>query len=182
MNGDDKNGRHALTLEGIYREHWRYVWRCVRRMGVPEGRLEDVTQDVFIVAGRNLATFEGRSSIQTWLYSIAFRVAQEHHRKHLREQRPDPHVAKLAQTPEDQVQQREAAATLHTLLGDLDEDQRRIFVQIEIEGVPAADLAEAHGLSVNTIYSRLRLARRKVERALARHQARLHAERKAVAG
>lgn len=182
MNGDDTFGGRALTLEGIYREHWRYVWRCLRRMGIPEPRLEDATQDVFIVAARNLASFEGRSSVRTWLYAIGFRVAQEHHRKHAREQRPDPRVAAGTQTPEDQVQRREAAATLHALLGELDEDQRHIFVQIEIEGTAAADLAQALGLSVNTVYSRLRLARRRLERALARHQARLHAERKAAAG
>jgi len=182
MHGDDRHGPGNLSLEAIYREHWRYVWRCLRRMGIPDARLEDATQDVFIVAARNLATFEGRSSIGTWLYAIAFRVAQEHHRKHVREQRPDPHFAAGTQTPEDQVQRREAAATLHALLGDLDDEQRDVFVQIEVEGVAPADLAQASGISVNTVYSRLRLARRKLERALARHRARLVAERKAATG
>lgn len=182
MNRDDTYGRDSLTLEGVYREHWRYVWRCLRRMGIPDARLEDATQDVFIVVARTLASFEGRSSIRTWLYSIAFRVAQEHHRKGAREQRPDPRLAAGTQTPEDQVQRTEAAATLHALLGDLDEDKRHIFVQIEIEGIPAAELAQALGLSVNTVYSRLRLARRSLERALTRHRARLDAERKVAAG
>lgn len=160
------------SLESIYRRHWRYVWRCVRKMGIPDARIEDVVQDVFVVVSRTLDDFEGRSAIRTWLYSIAFRVAQEHHRKQAREQRPDPTVAKLQRTPEEHLQRAEAAATLHELLAELDEDKRWVFVQIEVEGRSAAAVAEELQLSVNTVYSRLRWARRNLERAVARRQAR----------
>ena len=55
----------ALTLRGVYEAHWRYVYKCVRKMGVPEARCEDVVQGVFVVVARQLGGFEARSSIRT---------------------------------------------------------------------------------------------------------------------
>ena len=60
----------AMSVETLYREHHRFVWRSLRRMGVPTDGLEDALQEVFIVAARRHGEFEGRSSVKTWLFSI----------------------------------------------------------------------------------------------------------------
>src|SRR5262245_44836563 len=71
----------APTLDAIYEAHVAYVWRVVQRLGVPESSADDAVQDVFLVVHRKLDGFEGRSSIRTWLYGIALRVARDHRRK-----------------------------------------------------------------------------------------------------
>lgn len=166
----------ALTLRGIYEAHWRFVWRSVRKMGIPDLRIEDVVQDVFIVVGRQLSAFEGRSSVRTWLYGIAFRVAQDDHRRRAKEARTSQIPAENPMGPEAYAQRVEAAQLLHELLAELPEEQRVVFVMAELEGLSPAEVAEATGVLINTVYSRLRRAREHLERATERLRVRSQRE------
>ncbi len=161
--------RPTPRLEDVYREHWTFIWRTAKKMGIPPHRLEDVVQDTFVVAGQRLGDFEGRSSVKTWLYAIAFRVVQEHHRRIEREERGNPAGA----TNVEPMARVEAAIRLQRLLGELDEDKRVVFVFSEIEGMSAAEIAQELGVNVNTVSSRLRLARERLHRALQRQQVQL---------
>ena len=73
--------RGPHDLAAIFREHAPYVWRVLRRMGVREADVEDVTQEVFVVVHRRLPEFEGRSAMRTWIYGICLRVASDHRRR-----------------------------------------------------------------------------------------------------
>src|ERR1700722_8443188 len=66
------------SLESLYDTYFAFVWRSVQRLGVPASQVDDVVQEVFLVVHRKLASFEGRSSLKTWLYGIALRVARAH--------------------------------------------------------------------------------------------------------
>lgn len=172
----------SSRLEAVYREHWRYVWRCARKLGVADDRLEDVLHDVFVVVCRRLDEFEGRSSVNTWLYGITFRVVQEHHRKLGRDRRPAPATSGSVAGPEEHVQRVEAAKLLGELLAELDEDKRMAFVLTEIDGMSPNAVAEMLGVSVNTVYSRLRLARERLDRAVARRKAQAKVRRVKAVG
>ncbi|MEM6294551.1 MAG: RNA polymerase sigma factor [Myxococcota bacterium] len=172
----------ALTLRGVYEAHWRYVYKCVRKMGVPEARIEDVVQDVFVVVGRQLGGFEARSSIRTWLYGIAFRVAQDDHRRRAREARPADSEAEPPTRPDVYAERVQAAQLLHTLLAELVEEQRVAFVMAELDGRSPKEIADATGVPVNTVYSRLRRAREHLERATERLRARSQREGRKAAG
>jgi RNA polymerase sigma-70 factor (ECF subfamily) len=76
---------------------------------------------------------------------------------------PDPRQAAL---------QAEAAQLVQDLLDTLDEDRRVVFILAELEEFTALEIAETLGLGVNSVYSRLRLARRDFQQALNRHRAR----------
>jgi len=165
-----------LTLQQVYEAHWRYVWRAVRKMGIPDARIEDVVQDVFIVVSRQLASFEGRSSLQTWLYGIAFRVAQEDHRRRAKEARPAVAPTEGPTGPETYAQRAQAAQLLHSLLAELPEEQRIVFVLAELEGLSPREVAESTGVGINTVYSRLRRAREHLERATERLRVRSQRE------
>jgi RNA polymerase sigma-70 factor (ECF subfamily) len=65
-------------LSAVYEAHFRYVWRCLRSLGVHDAHLDDALQDVFIVAARKLADFDGGAELRTWLYAIALRIARKH--------------------------------------------------------------------------------------------------------
>jgi RNA polymerase sigma-70 factor (ECF subfamily) len=84
------------TLADIYREHFDFVWRSLRRMGVAPGSMDDAAQDVFLVVHRKLAAFERRSSVKTWLFGIVARVAHDHRRSERRKGAPMRYEAPTA--------------------------------------------------------------------------------------
>jgi len=169
--------RAAPRLEEIYDASCDFVWRSARRMGVAEASVDDVVQEVFLVAHRRLADFEGRSSVKTWLFGILLRVVSDHRRTIRRKgglaQLPEGLAAEPGEScPEEQANKRERLRLLHELLSQLDDDKRAVFVLAELEQMTAPEIAEALGVKMNTVYSRLRAARKSFEAALGRHRAR----------
>ena len=157
-------------LCAIYREHFEFVWRSLRRLGAPEHALEDATQDVFLVAARRLDEFEGRSSVRTWLFGVAMRVVRTHRRTLWRHKRKVEALAAASLEPvSDPMAQREAQRLLLTLLDELDDDKRAVYVLAELEGMTAVEIAEGLGVNVNTVYTRLRAARQQLRAAAAKH-------------
>jgi len=61
---------------------------------------------------------------------------------------------------------------VQTILDGLEEERRVVFVLTELEEFTAAEIAETLGIGINSVYSRLRLARRDFNQALQRQQAR----------
>jgi RNA polymerase sigma-70 factor (ECF subfamily) len=169
------------TFDEIYDVHFTFVWRTARRLGTPEANLDDVVQEIFIVAYRRQADFQGRSSLRTWLYGIVLNVVRVHRRglsaKHpqsLRaEQRADPELlADSADGPHERAAKIQAARVIDRFLDGLDDDKREVFVLAELEQLSAPEIASVVGAPLNTVYSRLRLARVEFAKAVARHRAR----------
>jgi RNA polymerase sigma-70 factor (ECF subfamily) len=160
-------------LAVLYREHFQFVWRCLRRLGVRESSIDDAVHDVFLVVHRKLAAFEERAGHRGWLFAIALRVAREYRRRDDRMCLVDPtDTIAGAVNPDDCLEVRSRAKLLGVLLDTLNGDQREVFVMAEVEGFSASEIAEVLGIRLNTVYSRLRLARKHFERALAQHAAR----------
>ncbi len=162
-------------LAAIYREHFAFVHRSLRRLGTPDHALEDACQDVFLVAARRLDEFEGRSSMKTWLFGIAMRVVRSHRRSAWRHRRKVDALATeaplLGPSSERPHARRDAQLTLLQLLAELPEDRRSIYVLVELEGLSAAEVARGFELNVNTVYTRLRAARKDLREAAGRLQA-----------
>jgi RNA polymerase sigma-70 factor (ECF subfamily) len=158
-----------LTFEAVYDEWLDFVWRSMRRLGVQDAALDDAVQDVFIVVHRRLGDFHGRSTLKTWLFGIALRVASDYRRSAAR--RPtEPITGELhdaSASPFETLTQRRALAALDAMLACLDEDKRAVFVMMDIEEMSAVEAAEALGIKTNTAYSRLRLARAEIEAMVA---------------
>ena len=161
------------TLAEIFREYGPFVWRGLRRLGVPESDVEDVCQEVFVVVHRKLGDFEGRSSLRTWIYGICARTASDYRRsgRVRREIVTDaPPDAPQEGAQHDTVALKQARATLDRILDELDDDKRSVFVLYEIEELTMAEVAEAIGCPLQTAYSRLHAARKVVEAGVARAQ------------
>jgi RNA polymerase sigma-70 factor, ECF subfamily len=170
------------SFEALYDEHFALVWRTLRRLGVPEAQVEDAAQEVFLVVHRRLGDFEGRSSLKTWVCAIVARVASDA-RRALRRKSPHTRSAEAAvdadtvadeRAPDahDRTVRNEGVRLLHRLLDALDDDKRAVLVLAELEQMPVAEIAEALGENVNTVYARLRTARREFEQAALRERAR----------
>ena len=165
----------GLRVEELYAEHVGMVWSGLRRLGVPEASIEDAVQDVFLVAHRRLADFQGRSSVKTWLYGIVLRVAKDYRRAQARHARRVERLAETlsistlsAQTPAKEAERREANQALHAILAELDQDHREVLVLVEIEEFSMQDAAAVLSLHVRTCQRRLRAARAAFEKKLAR--------------
>ena len=160
----------------VYNQHFAFVWRTVRRLGVAERALDDAVQDVFVVVHRRLGDFEGRSSLKSWIFGIARRVAKDHRRRASRKDRGEELHEGLAdpsaQSPLESAAKAEAVQVLYRLLDTLDHDKREVFVLAELEQMTAPEIAAAISVNLNTVYSRLRAARRAFNQAVDRHRAR----------
>jgi len=159
-------------LDRAYKEHFAFVWRSLARLGVPAAALDDATQDVFIVALRRAAEFGGRSSYRTWLFGIAANIAREQRRTAQRTQRHEPldealSLASVERSPLEQASDAQALRFIERFLATLDDAQREVFILSELEQMPSPEIAEAVGAKLNTVYSRLRLAREAFARMLA---------------
>lgn len=165
----------GLELDDIYREHFAFVWRSVKRLGVRDASLDDVVQEVFVIVHRRLGEFEGRSSIRTWLFGIALRVARDHKRGAARKDADgavDPDTLQAqAPSPSESLEKAEAVRLLYAILDEMDDERREVFVMAELEQMTMPDIAGMLGLNVNTAYARLRAARQTFESALARRRA-----------
>ncbi len=169
------------TFAAVYQANFAFVWRTVRRLGVADSAVDDVVQDVFLVVHRQLATFRGESSIRSWLFVIASRIARDA-RRSLRRKPANlggrgrvsdevDLVADVAPSPQDEVASSEAVRTLHALLDAMSDERREVFILAELEQMTVVDIAAAVGENANTVYSRLRAARADFERGVARARA-----------
>lgn len=156
----------APSFRAVFAENVAFVLRTVRRLGVRDGDVEDVAQDVFVVVHRKLETWDRRCAIRTWLFGVVFRVVSDYRRRAsvVREVITDrlPEGSTGATEAEGDAQ----IAALMRALESLDEQQRAVFVLYELEGMAMKEVAEAMACPLFTAYTRLRAARRRVLDAL----------------
>jgi RNA polymerase sigma-70 factor (ECF subfamily) len=163
-----------LDFEQVYETHFDFVWRSLRLLGVGPELVEDATQDTFSVVSRQLAQFEGRSSLRTWLFAILQRVAANHRRtlrRKLRQLVPLVEaVASKEPTPHAHAEAAEVTLVIQAYCSQLDPERRAVFVLALLEELPAPEVAQALGIPVNTVYSRVRSLREGLSRALGQHE------------
>ena len=166
-----------LDVARLYREHAPFVWASLQRMGVRAPDLEDVLQEVFVVVHNRIATFDGSSKETTWLFGICMRVASAYRRRGFRQKEtcvavpPEPQDRTVG-SPEEDLATQESRRRLEALLDELDVEKRAVFVMFEIDEVPCDEIARLFDVPVGTIYSRLHMARKDFQKALARMHAR----------
>jgi RNA polymerase sigma-70 factor (ECF subfamily) len=159
----------------MYDTHVDFIWRNLRRLGVAEADVEDRTQEVFVIAYRRFDQFEDRGhGPRAWLFQIVLRVASDarrHRRRHPED--PDGGEAELRRwiEPEQPVElaRREEIGRLDEALATIDVSRRVVLVLHEIEEMTAPEIGKTLNIPLNTVYSRLRVARAELEEALVRH-------------
>ena len=181
IDADRERARPWPDFDAVYEQHFDLVWRTARRLGVPESAADDVVQDTFVVLYHRLGDYDGETSMRRWLIGILTRVVSEHRRRYRRKEAANvPHpedseraLASCAPAPSADLEQAEAVRLLDALLTELDEDKREVLVLAHLEELTVPEIAELLGANVNTVYARLRAARREFDAAYARHRARV---------
>jgi RNA polymerase sigma-70 factor (ECF subfamily) len=155
-------------FRAIFDGECAYVWHTLRRLGVHERDLEDVTHDVFVTVHRKLDDYDPARPIKPWIFGIAYRVASDYRRlaRHRREVVSSMSAGEGGFEPADErpaADERYAAAQSRALvteaLGSLEIDRRAVFVMHELDGHAMPEIARVLSIPLNTAYSRLRLAR-----------------------
>ncbi len=160
-----------MDFRQVYDENCAFVWRSLRRLGVPPSSVKDAMQDVFVVVYRRLPAFEHRSQLTTWLFRICLRAAKDYRRRaHVRREVLGEMELQEAVDPSADtalaVEQREGLQLFDAALYRLDLAQRAVFVLFELEEMTGEQVAEALEIPLGTVYSRLRLARQAFRRAV----------------
>ena len=162
------------TFDQVYAETFPSVWRTARRLGVVDGAVDDVVQEVFVHVYRRLDRFEGRCGVKTWVFGFLVRVVNNYRRTRRRKGAGHATVSVVGDPalvidrsadPLELASRNQAGRIVKQLLEKLDQDKAAVFVLAEIEGLSVPEIAEATGDNVNTVYSRLRAARKEFERA-----------------
>lgn len=140
----------------FYLKYAPLVRRVLARRGVPAEDLDDVVQEAFITIQRLLPKFEGRSSLETWLHSVTWRVAAKHRR---RARYRYEVISSESQERVASVAANGSHASLHAHLGAIEDEQRDVLALHDIGGFSISDLSKITGRARFTVRERLNRAR-----------------------
>jgi RNA polymerase sigma-70 factor, ECF subfamily len=171
--GPHADERDKSRIDQVYADQFRYVWRCLRALGLGQTQVDDAMHDVFLVVQEKLPSFDGENAkVTTWLYAIAVRVARRYRWAARKEAwrfpadvdtiDSDDHVllsTPAAGNPEQTLEQGERLSLARRALDRLDDDKREAFVLSQVEQMSAPEIAEITGVPLNTVYSRVRAAK-----------------------
>jgi len=165
-----------VRLRSLVSEHFDFIWRSLRRLGVPHTDVDDCTQQVFWVAARKLSII-AEGSERAFLFSTALRVASDARRSRVRrrevQQDDEGHqTCDAGPRPDEIADQKRARALLDEVLSAMPLELRTVFVLFELEEMPTQDIANLLELKAGTVASRLRRAREEFHKLVGRLKAR----------
>jgi RNA polymerase sigma-70 factor (ECF subfamily) len=164
-------------IAAMVHAHFDFVWRSLRRHGLPPEAADDAAQQVFVVASRRIAEIRPDAE-RSFLFNTALRVASDARRAWARRREQLGDDAAMAEvrdagpTPEEEAHRKQSLALLDEILESLDEEVRVPFVLFELEGLEVKEIADILGVPVGTAASRLRAAREEFQAAAKRMRAR----------
>ncbi len=163
---DSIPARPTLDFSIVYDDWFEEVMRWVRALGGPDGELEDLTQEIFLVVQRKLDQFDGQH-LPAWLYRITQRTVSDYRRRSWfknffskRQEIAFDALATSARNPEELLSQKQTRRLLHRVLDEMSEKRRASFVLFEIEGYSCEQIAELEGISVSNVWTRVHHARK----------------------
>jgi RNA polymerase sigma-70 factor (ECF subfamily) len=163
-NGDQ------LAMRTLYARHRVMIYRWLLRLAGDQTSAEDLLSDVFLDVWRKAASFEGRSSVSTWLLAIA-----RHKALSARRRRTDmeldkelaPTVVDPADNPELALQKKSRENLLRHCLAQLSPQHSEVIDLAYYHGKSIKEIAEIVGINEATVKSRAFYARKKLAQLVA---------------
>jgi RNA polymerase sigma-70 factor (ECF subfamily) len=151
----------TVPFAKLVSDHLAFVWRTLRRFGVPPAEVDDAAQRVFLIASERLPSIK-LGSERSFLTGVALRVASHarraNHRRDAAHQRFYEYQS-VALTPDALMQRTEARDLLDCVLNRMPDELRSVFVLFELEELTIDEIAELLSLPRGTVATRLRRAR-----------------------
>ena len=162
--------RDPARLERVIRADYRFIWRLLRRFGVPEMQAEDAAQQVFLIVAERLDdVIEGRE--RAFAFGTALRVAQSLRRR-LGRERPSDGVGEVAGAgagADELLEQKRARELLDRVLLEMPIEARTVFILFELERLSSPEIAQLLEVPLGTVASRLRRARELFKALVSQH-------------
>jgi RNA polymerase sigma-70 factor (ECF subfamily) len=147
------------SFDQVYSEFADFVLRDARSRGVPRAAIDDVVQEVFVAVHERMSAFDNPTAMRGWLSTLVDEVARAH-------VQPAPPAAlaapdrTAASAPDEAVDHKTVATLLDELLRRMSDVQREVFLMHELEDMSVGEITTALPANRNTVYARLRAARR----------------------
>lgn len=157
-----RGAKDDRPFQELFRRYKMVVWRICYSYTRNAEDVEDVTQEVFFKAYRNLNKFEGRSSFKTWIYRVAINTWQNEMRR--RDRRPQlvekdtdtlAEVLPSQQSVEATLYERQQRQYLTDALANLPVDTYEILYMKDFEERPYAEIADTLGISLSAAKMRV---------------------------
>lgn len=159
-----QSASEELDLGELFDAHSAWLLRVVHRLTGRRDLAEDLVQEVFLVAWKRRHEIQDQKGIKTWLYRVAVNVVRHRHRSESRYGSVLDRFKQLfrgeTSDPERSFERYERGQRVHAVIAQLSPKQREVFVLYELEELEGAEIAAILDISVNTVWSRLRLARK----------------------
>lgn len=171
----EEEGDRNTRLSDIVREKYSFVWRNLRRLGVPHAEVDDAAQEVFLTAGRRLDEIQLGTETGFLFRTCEFVALRVRRRFARRREVSEEEVVEPADhraDPEQRAVQSEAREALQQILDAMPDEYRSVFVLFEMEQLTTAEIATTLDLPEGTVSSRIFRARRFFERAVQRQNQR----------
>ncbi len=170
-------GGDRTALDQLLEAHQAQLYRFGMRMCGNPDDAKDVVQETMIALARGAEDFEGRSSLSTWLYTVArsFCIKKRRRSRYAPtnfESFDDPEgsireMTDQAPVPESAMAEKELGGHLKEAIDALEPSQREVLLLRDVEGLTAPEVAEALGLTIQAVKSRLHRARATVRQRVA---------------
>lgn len=146
-----------MEFRAIFESEYAYACRTLRRLGVLDGDVGDVAQELFLHVHDDLPSFDRTRPLRPWLFAYAVRLAANYRKlaRHRVEDLGNEERDRSAPSSE----RRAVRDLVSRALRRLDDDQRVSVLMHDFEGLSAPEIAEATQVPLNTVYSRIRLGR-----------------------
>jgi RNA polymerase sigma-70 factor (ECF subfamily) len=173
----------GISFEELFERYQKMVYQLFSRILGDREEALDLSQEVFLTVYRKLKHFRGESSLKTWIYRIAVNRAANRCRwwnrlrrrgtvsldEHLSGERSRAREARMesrGRTPEEILLLQEERAELLRLLLELPFQQRIAVIMRDMEGMAYDEIADAIGISLGTVKSRIARGREELKRRL----------------
>lgn len=155
-------------FQSLIRDHAEAIYRVAYSVVRDEHLSEDIVQETIMKAWQALGTWRGDGSMRGWVLSIAHNTAVSYLRR-IRDTTTEPARLPEYASSADVERETDARADLDRLrvaLAELDELSRSIVVMRDLDGLAYQQIADALGVPLATVKTRLLRARRELQRVV----------------
>lgn len=166
------------AFDEVFERHQKLVYNVALRLSGDRERAADLTQEIFLRIYRHLGRFEGRSSLETWIYRVAINCC----RSRLSRRRPKtqslPEAAAevieelrdAAPNPERRAISRDTGRRLAGALSSLPAPFREAVVLRDVEGLTYKEIAEVLSVRIGTVRSRIARGRERLREMMEKEE------------
>lgn len=157
------------ALNDLLREHYPMIRAVCRRVLINDADADDATQNALISIARRIDTFDGRSSLSTWIYRIATNAAIDELRRRRRRPRPigdETVVSAVDSSTEQALGAIDGSDQLRSALAEVPEDFRLALVLRDVADLEYEEIGRILGIPGGTVRSRIARGRARLAEAL----------------